>query len=329
MKRFKRYVGTNRDGAIAVIVVISMTVLMVFTAFVTDFGVAYIKASEIQNAADAACLSAGRLLPVGSGDDDGIAGIKSSAISYAEKNGVENLTDEDVILGDDVGGAYTSLEVKVPCTVESFFAKTFGIDSFSFSRSAKARISPCTETTGVAPLGVDYIQLNEAIASGNTQHIYLKYGGGDGEQGSYGAIDLDGVKGGGASDFTAWLEFGYNGLIEVGDDLLPVEKGNMEGPTTSAISERINACTHYQDQGGCTYEHFDPDCPRILKILVIEKIGSSYVKVKGFAAFILEGYSENGEVLGSYINYLDSEGLSGGGAWDSSNYGLYCLGLSS
>lgn len=329
MKMFAFKIKADESGVITVIVALSMSVIMIFSAFVTDFGLAYLKASDIQNAADAASLAAGQMLPVDSDDDVAIAAVKSTAITYAQKNGVENLLEEDVTLADPVGDKYTSIRVNVPCTVESFFAKTVGINSFSFTKSATVRAAPCTQASGVAPLGVDYIQLTEAIANNNTQHIYLKYGGGDGTEGSYGAIDLDGVVGGGANDFTTWLEFGYAGTIEVGEDLFPVEKGNMADPTTSAVSARYYGCTHFQDQGGCTAEHYDLDCPRILKILVIEKIGSSYVKVKGFAAFVLEGVGENGEVLGSYIKYIENGNATNDDVWDTADFGMYSLSLSS
>ena len=327
MKKLFFYLSEAENGSITVIVALSMTILMTFAAFVTDLGLAYMKASGIQNAADAAVLAAGQTLPVDSENEAAIARVKSDAIAYAQKNGVLVLSEEDISLENLANGKYTAVKISIPCRVESFFAKAVGIDSFSFTRSAQVRIAPCTQTTGVAPLGVDYLQLATAIENHNTEHIYLKYGGGDGTEGSYGAIDLDGVKGGGASDFTSWLEFGYNGMIKIGEDLLPVEKGNMAGPTASAVSVRFGACTHFQDQGGCTAEHFDLNCPRILKVLVIEKVDKSYVKVKGFAAFVLEGVGENGEVLGSYIKYIDFGGASDENLWGTADFGVYQLSL--
>lgn len=327
MIKFLSYIKDDEEGSIAVIVALTMSVMMVFAAFVADFGLAYVKASDLQNAADAASMAAGQLLPVAVDDTAAVLEVKNTAIAYAKKNKEEGLTVEDVTLGDMIGGRYTSISLRIPCTVESFFAKTIGIDRFSFTKSAKVRVAPATQTNGVAPLGVDYIQLMNAIAIDATKHIYLKYGGGDGTEGSYGAIDLDGVKGGGASDFSTWLEFGYNGTIAIGEDLLPVEKGNMAGPTESAVSQRFTACTHFADLGGCTAEHYDLDCPRILKVLVIEKIGSSYVKVKGFAAFVLEEVGDNGEVMGSYIKYLDFGNVTNEDLWSTADFGIYNVGL--
>jgi len=316
-------------GSIIVIVAMSLTVIMVLAALVLDLGLAYFKTANIQNTADAASLAAGQLLPVDTTDEEAILAVKNRAILYAEKNGVDNLLAEEVTLQDSIFDKYTSVRVNIPCVVELSFAKVVGINTFAFARSAKASITPSTLIDGVAPLGVEKSQLSNAIATNNTEHIYLKYGPGDGTEGSYGAIDLDGVQGGGANDFSMWMQFGYSGVIEVGDNLLPVEKGNMAGPTETAITQRYLACTHFQDEGGCTADHYDPSCPRLLKILVFEKVGSSYVKVKGFAVFVLEGAGgSNGEVLGSYIKTLDPGNIARVVDWENTEFGVYNLGLS-
>jgi len=242
---------------------------------------------------------------------------------------VADLLAQEVTLEDLVNGKYTSVRVNIPCVVALSFAKVVGIDTITISRSAKTSITPTTQISGAAPLAVEMSQLSSAIANNNTEHIYLKYGAGDGTEGSYGAIDLDGVQGGGASDFSNWLQFGYNGIIKIGEDLLPVEKGNMSGPTASAVTQRYNACTHFQDEGGCTAEHYDPSCPRMLKILVVEKVGSTNVKVKGFAVFVLEGEADtNGEVLGSYIKSLEPGNITQDTNWGTTEFGVYNLGLS-
>jgi hypothetical protein len=112
--------------------------------------------------------------------------------------------------------------------------------------------------------------------------------------------------------------------------LLPVEKGDMSGPTASAVSERYGACTHFQDDGGCNAEHYEMDCPRILKVLVIEKVGKTYVRVKGFAAFVIESDSGDDEVMGSYIKFIEPGGSVGDeGAWSTGDFGMYSVGLSS
>lgn len=314
---------SDERGAATIIVAIALSFLLVFCAFAVDFGVAYANTAKTQNAADAAALASGKALPVQVGDSSAISQAKNVAISYANKNGGFTITAENVELGNIINGRFTSVRVSIPTQSDMYFGKIIGAAPFQFTRSAKVQIAPASQAGNLNPLGVEKTQLENAIASGNTNHIYLKYGGGDGTTGSYGAIDLDGVMGGGANDFDSWLFFGYNGIIKVNDGLLPVEKGNMAGPTKDAIAQKYNACTHFQNDGGCTAEHYDADCPRVLRVLVIEKVNKSYIRVVGFAAFVIEGYYED-EVLGSYVPIVVSGSVDYTNAPD---YGVYNISL--
>ena len=185
-----------------------------------------------------------------------------------------------------------------------------GINEIDFTRSAEACTLPCSSTSDTVPLGVKKTVLENLIASGNTKHVILKYGSktNDLGQGAFGAIDLDGVKGGGANEYSQWLENGYLGEINIGD-VLPIEPGNMAGPTYYAISKRYNSCTHFKSQGGCTAEHYISGCPRVMKVNVVEYLNNNkYVKITGFAAFVLEDYNtyqSNGCVVGSYVDMVN------------------------
>jgi hypothetical protein len=324
-KAIKSFFGSER-GSVVIVSAAVTSVLLMFGAFTVDYGIAYLNTSDAQNAADAAALSAARLLPIEQTNESAATQARNTAIDYVRANGYPGISADNVVLGNVVSGRFTSVRVNVPCKVNSGFSGIFGIRQFEFNRFAKAAVSPASRMSGAVPLGVDQTQLNEAIKNNQTKHIYLKYGGGDGTTGSYGAIDLDGVKGGGANDFSAWLQFGYDGVIKIDDSLLPVEKGNMSGPTADAIESRFNQCTHFTGQGGCTAEHYYPDCPRVLKVLVIEKVGTSYVKVKGFAAFVIEeGFSD--QVLGSYLKYLEPGEVNEHADWNMTDFGMYCIGL--
>ncbi|MCX7615309.1 MAG: pilus assembly protein TadG-related protein, partial [Clostridiales bacterium] len=101
------------DGAVTVIVALCMTIFMIITAFVLDFGLAYIKASDIQNAADAAVLATGQLLPLRADDEAAISEAKNSAVLYAEKNGSGTIPEQDVTLGDLANGKYTSIQISI------------------------------------------------------------------------------------------------------------------------------------------------------------------------------------------------------------------------
>ena len=78
----------NENGYVAVIVALSMTMILGFTAFVVDYGQMANKRRLLQNAADAAALAAAIELPA----DTGLAinRGRNAALSYAGANGVSD-----------------------------------------------------------------------------------------------------------------------------------------------------------------------------------------------------------------------------------------------
>ncbi|OGH55809.1 MAG: hypothetical protein A3G34_00105 [Candidatus Lindowbacteria bacterium RIFCSPLOWO2_12_FULL_62_27] len=127
----------------------------------------------------------------------------------------------------------------------------------------------------------------------------LKFGGGDGQTGNYGALALDGS---GASNYLDKLEFGYDQVVRVGD-VLTTEPGNMKGPTDEGISYRL-------DQGN-----------DVIFVVVTDQLpnGRGEIVVRGFAAFRVQSATARGDVTGDFIEYRTS-GEAGPGAND---YGLY------
>ncbi|MDP4118850.1 MAG: pilus assembly protein [Bacillota bacterium] len=321
----------EEDGAVIVIVAILMVVFLSLLAITLDVGSAYLETGDLQKAADAAVYSAGRLLPVQQTDTAAINGIKDSAINYAELNGYSGLTYDKIVLGNIVNGNYTAIKVTADKSVNMTFARIFGVNTINITRSAKAMLSPKNKMTGLTPIGMLKSDFDAMIQSGNTKHVVLKYGKGGGVNGFFGALDLDGSKGGGASNYSLWIAHGYPGEVTLGDVLL-YENGNMVGPTFEGFSERYNSCTHYgatTGGDGCTAEHFDPDCPRVAKVAVYY-INSSYTAIVcGFASFVLESQTSDGYITGSFVKTLTYGGSStGGSAGSSGDFGTYSLMLS-
>jgi len=321
-------IKNDERGSIVVIAAISFVMLLSVAALVIDIGLAYLEAGNLQKAADAAVYSAGKLLPVKVSDNDRINVIKDDAIHYAEVNGFNGLTRDNIILGNVIDGSYTYIKVEASEAVSTNFAKVMGINEINVTRTAAAKLSPTSKTTGASPLGILKSQLEEAIENNQVTSIVLKYGSADGVQGFFGALDLDGKQGGGAKDYKLWLSYGFPGEIAVGDILLE-EHGNMMGATYEGFLAAYGGCTHYgaPEGVGCTYEHYDSSCPRIAKVVVYTDHTKSTVKVAGFAAFILES-QVNGYITGSFLNTLTSGQGSGGDAGSASDYGLYTLMLS-
>lgn len=319
----------NQNGSTSIIVAISLTLIFVCSSFVIDYGAAYVEASKLQNAADAAALAAAAYLPVNIDDNNKIDYIKDVAINYMQKNGFSNVNRNDVILKGQIGNRYTSVKVLKNYRVEFKLAKVIGKSYQNIKKSSQVGLSLAQSVTGAAPLSIDKLYLDNAIAIDQTKHLILKYGAPTDNGGNFGAVDLDGSMGGGANDYRYWLSYGYGGEIKVGETI-PYEKGNMSGPTTYAFNYRYNACTHFEGLGGCTSEHFDKNCPRIILVPVITEVDKSRVKIEGFAAFVLEEIGGSGNqnyVLGSFVELITNSNFGTDFSAGSNDYGVYIKSL--
>ena len=328
MKRFFK----NEQGSNIVIIALSMTAVLIMAAFVIDLGAAYVKTADVQTAADAAVMAAGLQLPVAINDTVKQSSVTATVLEYLNKNGISDTSGVNVYFAETANDNYMRIGVDVPAVSPTAFAKIIGVDEVTFTRGAEARTIPTTSLNDLVPLSAREDVLNAIIANGTTEHIILKYGKKTEEvvQGAFGAIDLDGVKGGGANDYGSWLANGYQGDLTVGM-VLPVEPGNMEGPTHTGISTRFNACTHFQSHGGCTAEHYVSDCPRVMKVPVVEYIDTHEVRIVGFAAFIIEDYTtyaDKGYVIGTYVDMVNIGASKGDLTGAAENFGVYSLTLS-
>ena len=330
MKSFKRLQPiTNERGAVAVVTAIALVVLLIAAAFVTDLGLAYLSAAELQNAADSAALAAASLLPADHGDSAALEDIEEEALAYLEKNdnGWSYTADVQAHIGGN--NQYTSVTVSISQSVPLYIAPVIGIDHIDLSRSATAQISPTLKTSHMVPLSITEEYLSDAIASGETRHLELKLGASnhDVHAGAFGAIDLDGSMSGGAQVYADWLANGYEGDLYVGQQL-PVEPGNMSNPTMTAFTARYNSCTH----GGCTINDYVEDCPRVVIVPVITYVNAHTVTIKGFAAFIIEdcaGQGHNSIITGSFIKELPVNGTGSldDGLGSDVDFGVYSITL--
>ncbi len=299
MKLKKIFKGES--GQTVIIAAVALIVVVVIAGFVIDLGMAHLESSELQNAADSAVYAGGYLLPIAVTDVGVITELNNKVTDYVIKNGYTAEDVNAIELGDVVSGRYTSLKVVVNDYVNYTFGQTVGVEGKEVTKTAKIRIESVTRCTDMVPLGTSSSAYLAAAAANQAQNIVIKYDGGDGTIGFFGAIDLDGVKGGGAADFESWMTYGYNGYINVGD-VLPVESGNMSGATVDGFTARYDSCTHFADDGGCTTEHYALDCPRVVILILYEMEGTKAVKVTGFVPFILEGINGNGEIVASHID---------------------------
>ncbi|OQB25560.1 MAG: hypothetical protein BWY11_00320 [Firmicutes bacterium ADurb.Bin182] len=315
---------TDEKGQSAVIAGVAIFMVIAVSALALDIGLVHIQSSREQTAADAAALAGGTLLPAQAGDIGAEANVKNRAAEYAVKNGIpaEDVLPEKIILGDIKNGMYTSVRVELKSEVGFGFAKVLGFEKADVTKAAKAQLKPVSAMNDLVPLGVTEDAM-QTMYIGKT--LTVKKGGGDGVNGFFGAIDLDGTQGGGAKDYTGWLSSGYDVLVEQGD-ILPVENGVMSGPSWDGFCARV--CKHTPK---CTASSYDPQCSSIVTLIVYkvhETQGNDNniksIEVMGFVPFILHEGTKQGEITAICIQTVIQDGLALPGAND---FGVYKITL--
>lgn len=315
---FRQGIGNTVDyqtesGSVVVLVALALTTFLGFCAIVTDVGLLYAQKAHLQNSVDAAALAAVQELPYNPSDASDIA------IDYAARNGVSivNVTFEEY---------NAKIIVEATQQVPTSFARIWGINEELISVSASAKIVPPEGLFGAVPLSIQeqnliYGQKYVLKYGGRSENsdLYLddnqnnkvnKDGQESGTPGWYGALELSGT---GARSYEEDLAFGYQGTLRVGQ-ILNVKHGNMSGPTSDAVTDRLSRDTIPYN----TIENYERDAPQILYIPIIKiisEIGNSIqqVQIIGFAAFFLEGVAGNGndsEVTGWFIKTLVSNQIS-------------------
>lgn len=316
MKKKINILFQKENGQAAIWFSVTLVVMLSVAALVIDYGRPALVGRRLQNAADSAALAASQVLPVSTGGNT--SEIRSVACEYAAENGFGDNTVVNVELSKPDQGHYMKVEVAIDATVEYTFAKIFGDENINMRRSAAVELVSLSGVKNAVPLSVKQNELDQRIAEGNYE-MTLKYGGGSGDNGAYGAVDLDGENSGGANDYSQRVKYGYEGIIYIGD-ILPTENGNMSGPTVTAVEYRLSQCHH---SPRCTPEHYVEGCPRIMIVPVVTYIDKHQVRVEGFAPFILQGVDGSGNecnVHGSYIPGLVVQGETGASA---NHYGTY------
>ncbi|MGI6765218.1 MAG: pilus assembly protein TadG-related protein [Anaerovoracaceae bacterium] len=322
----------DEKGSALILMTIALAAMLTMAALVVDVGIAYCHGSRLQNAADAAVFAGGRLLPAEEWDTHRLCAIEDRTREYLEKNGVAPEEIVSIDFTDFIDGSYYGLQVFLNTQSETGFARVLGVDSIAVDKQAGVKVRPSLSADDVVPVSVVKDELDYLLEQDQTEHIILKYGGGDGSNGAFGAINLSGVKGGGANQYYNWILSGYTTEIAIGEKMYPIEPGNMAGPTSKAFNDRYTSCTHFPEEGGCTLRKFEPTCKRVVKIPVVEYINPHNVQIVGFAVFILEDCYANGnagEVQGSYVKTV----INGTADYSADadldrEYGAYCLTLS-
>ncbi|OGO89259.1 MAG: hypothetical protein A2Y15_09865 [Clostridiales bacterium GWF2_36_10] len=290
----------DETGISAIITALVMTIILTATALALDIGAAYVDASYAQNAADAIALSIGEYLPVEQNDQSSKTMILAAANEFALKNGVYDLKTEDVIFCGLEDGKYKSVSVSVKKTSVTKLAKIIGVDNIKITKSATVSSKPVGSIKGAVPIGITEDAYDTAMATGNTQHVILKVGGGDGVNGFYGFIVLDDSNGN-AVVLEKWMKYGYEFENYVGE-ILPIATGDKTSVVRDGVNYRLSLCNHYVGYDGCKVAHYVEDCPRVVFVLIYRFVNTNTVEIVGFAPFILEPSNKDDEIQGSFLD---------------------------
>ncbi len=293
----------RRRGSIIILVAVIFVAVCLLLGLVIDLGVSYMHTSRLQAAADSAAFAAATLLPIQTSTAEGIvrkAEAEQIVRDYVLKNGddqdqVVAIEFEDVFTDDQEGPLYTSVRVRLQRDVQYLFGPIVGLDSRVTSRHAKVRVEAVIGSQKIAPLGISLERRNDTIAG---ESVAITFDTHDEEviNGNFGSLDIDGG-GGGATEFFNDYVNGYDGDIIFNDmtHLIEGQTGVLLGKARDAFETRFDACTHFPTQGGCTADHFVANCPRIIIIIIHQRVTDSpphrYLPL-GYAPYILEAFED-------------------------------------
>lgn len=335
----------NQKGSVLILFAGAMIMLFGFTAIAVDGGSLYLEKSRLQKILDAAVLGGAKGLL----DSESLA--KKIALKIGTENGL-NITGSDNITEPNYIKTGTNyIEIQQTVNKDLTFARILGFPNADVVAVARAELKGAmVEASGAIPLALP----KSEYKAGESYELVLKPG--NGHSGNYHYIapkrndsedeDETGNSGGsgngngngngngggngnsngndkdqGAKALKEGIMYGTPiGQIEF------TEPGRNEGPAKEGFEYRIN-----KDIGKehCkSWETADQSCKRFVIIPLVETFeesnGRKEINIIGFAAFWIEGFSEDGKtVLGKFVKGLGEGKFEPG----KPNYGVYDIKL--
>lgn len=238
----------GEGGAIAIIVAILSTTLIVLAAFAVDFGNAYAVKRQLSVAADAAALDAARAVATTRSGGQPILGHGQgcSAWSSDQRNAAEAAAEaaaDATNAANDISGDSTVDNVDVVCIDDSrvevtvdnsrelptFFGSLADASGYRPARSATAAVVPTLGVGGLRPFAACDLEVDQALADpDSTFTIDISNQLGVCSSSSNGNWGLTDFNGGGRScrETSEWTEFGYPDPVFAPDPALPTKPGN-------------------------------------------------------------------------------------------------------
>ena len=140
MLRLIRRLGRDDDGAVTVIVALSMSVILAMAALVIDVGALQARKAQLQDAADAAALAIAQQCfdAPGTMIANCDAGVRSAATGTALRYASDNLNGAPVAVSA-VTFTSSTVAVSLSTTQDGIFSSTFGVDSTGVAADATAQ----------------------------------------------------------------------------------------------------------------------------------------------------------------------------------------------
>jgi Flp pilus assembly protein TadG len=340
IRRVREFVVRGRDevGQMLVIMAGTFAVLVGLIGLSIDIGAVVQTKTDLQKMADAAAMAGGQDLPTAST-------ATSSANTYVAKNGTGTAT----VTIYQTYSANDTIKVTVTRHVSYRFLSLLGLSGADPQATAVVRAGRYIGGKGLVPWGLIasnnsnskllqnscYLGNDSAgwpLFKQNTQCI-LKYGAGTSSGGDFGALALDNT---GGSTYRDNIIYGSHSSFKIGDQL-EAQTGNMQGPTSQAISDLFaqpapSTCAgNARDQvlktnpdGSVSIREGCEDSPRIIIIPVVNQINNpSKSTLLGFAFMYLTGANTTGgaaQVSGEFVKFATEipggiyQGLDGNGA---------------
>lgn len=254
----------HRDerGGAAVLVAISMTVVVGFLAFVTDFGHAYANKRGLQNGADSAALAVAReialhgdpsatcaqLVATWTSDATKSARLASLASSYFAGNHVgSGASQSGPQLSCIAGGNLLQVTVDTTQSSPAFFGASMGQGDIALNQRARAVVAPAGAVIGLRPFAICLGLATQIIDAPTVNHMLrldnTDFGCG-GASGNWGMIDFNGGSNP-TGESVDWILNGYNGPVSVtppaylpGDPGAP-SPGGLESAMNTLLDDEI------------------------------------------------------------------------------------------
>lgn len=263
----------NEKGSVTILFVVFITLVIAFVGMAVDFGYSMLEDLRLSNAIDAATLAAAQEL-------DNTAEATAVAHSYLQAHGID-IKDVSITFEDND----QSIILESTKNVTNHFIKVIGFNTTEINARSKATVGALTKVHGgIKPFGVEEFDVNETNLG--TQFT-LKAGSKKDDTygpGNFGALALGGT---GASNLRANAIYGYDGPIEIGQEI-ETEPGNMASIINPIKQSLSSDTTEFEDYG---VNSLPEDSIRLWVVPMVNTLdvnGRKSVVVKGFALFFIE-----------------------------------------